>query len=203
MRASPADVLTRLAIDVVALAALVYGLYFRRHRRRELLVVYATFNVGLFLALVVIAAGQLGAGVAFGLFALLSILRIRGEEFTHTELAYFFAALVLAIVNGVELGSLSFAVALDVVVLAGLAFIDHPGLLRGTERAVVALELVFPDRAALERHLEERLNADVLSVRVREVDYVREITRAEVDYVERHSRRAPLPETWDVGQNHR
>jgi Domain of unknown function (DUF4956) len=191
------DVLLRLAVDAAALAALAYGLYFRRHGRRELFVVYATFNVGLFLALVVIAAGDIGAGVAFGLFALLSIVRVRGEDFTHTELAYFFAALVLALVNGMDLGSLPFALVLNAVTLAALAVIDHPRLLAGSERVEVALELVFGDRTALERHLEERLNADLMAVRVREVDYVREITRVEVVYAERAA--TPLEEEWHVG----
>jgi hypothetical protein len=40
--------------------------YFRHHGRRELFVLYAIINVGLFLALVVIDVGDIGTGVAFG-----------------------------------------------------------------------------------------------------------------------------------------
>src|SRR3989337_27073 len=67
------DILERLAIDLVAIAVLAYGIYYRRHRRRDLVVIYAMFNVGLFLALVVISNGNISAGVGFGLFAVLSI----------------------------------------------------------------------------------------------------------------------------------
>ena len=52
------DLAARLGLDLAAVAALVYGIFLPRHRRMDLVVVYAMFNVGLFLALVVIAAGE-------------------------------------------------------------------------------------------------------------------------------------------------
>ncbi len=55
----------------------------------------------------------------------------------------------------------------------------------------MTLELVFADDEALRRHLEERLNAQVLEVTVREIDYVRETTRAEVRYVRRPADAVP------------
>jgi hypothetical protein len=64
--AAPAysDVLPRLGLDVVAIAVLVYGLFLRRHKRMDLVVVCAMCNVGLFLALTVIAGGELSMGVS-------------------------------------------------------------------------------------------------------------------------------------------
>jgi Domain of unknown function (DUF4956) len=180
----PADVLVRLAIDAVAAGALVYGLFLPRHRRMDLVVVYALFNVGVFLALVVIAAGEVSMGVGFGLFAVLSIIRLRSEPFSNRELAYFFVALVIALVCAIDLGSPVHAAALAGAALAAAWAIDHPRLSRPTRRLEVTLELVFSDPDALRRHLEERLNAPVTDVSVLELDYVRETTRAEVRYRE-------------------
>ncbi len=73
----------------------------------DLVVVYALFNLGLFLALVVISQGQVSMGVGFGLFAVLSIVRLRSEPFSNRELAYFFVAIVLALVCAIDLGSLA------------------------------------------------------------------------------------------------
>ena len=58
----------RLGLDALALAALLYGLFLPRHKRMDLVVVYALFNLGLLLALVVISQGQVSMGVGFGLF---------------------------------------------------------------------------------------------------------------------------------------
>ena len=175
-----ADVLLRLAIDVVAIGVLAYGLYYRRHGRSDLVVIYAMFNIGLFLALIVISSGNVSVGVGFGLFAVLSIVRLRGEPFTNGELAYFFVALVIGLVNGIDIGSTGLAILLSALALGAALVIDHPRLLRQTRQLDVTLETIPSDPDALRRHLEERLNARVYECHVLEIDYVRETTRVAV-----------------------
>ena len=187
------DILLRMAIDVAAIAVLAGGLFHRRHRRMDLVVVYAMFNVGLFLALVVISAGEVSMGVGFGLFAVLSIVRLRSEPFSNRELAYFFVALVIALVCAIDLGNPAYAGVLAGLALLAAWVIDHPRLSQVGQRLEVTLELVFADHDALRCHLEERLNADVTELKVLEIDYVRETTRAEVRYVPR-PRTHPVPE---------
>jgi hypothetical protein len=119
-------------------------------------------------------------GVGFGLFAVLSIVRLRSEPFTNGELAYFFVALVLGLVNGIDLGSAGLAVMLSALALAAAAVIDHPRLLSQTRHLQVTLETIPSDADALRRHLEERLNARVTECQVLEIDYVRETTRVSV-----------------------
>ena len=174
------EILLRLAIDVIAIAALAFGLYYRRHGRSDLVVIYAMFNVGLFLALIVISSGNVSVGVGFGLFAVLSIVRLRSEPFTNGELAYFFLALVIGLVNGIDFGGTGLAIMLSALALAAAAAIDHPRLLKQTRQLQVTLETIPSDEDALRRHLEERLNARVTECQVLEIDYVRETTRVAV-----------------------
>jgi hypothetical protein len=174
------DLALRLAIDVVAVAALVYGLFHPRHRRMDLVVVYALFNVGVFLALSVIVAGELSMGVGFGLFAVLSIVRLRSEPFSNRELAYFFVALVIGLVCALDIGHPAYAGLLAGVALLAAWAIDHPRISRPTRRLEVTLERVFADDAELRDHLAERLRAPVRDVTVLEVDYVRETMRLDV-----------------------
>jgi Domain of unknown function (DUF4956) len=174
------DLALRLGIDLAAAAALVYGLFHPRHRRMDLVVVYALFNVGVFLALSAIAAAEVSLGVGFSLFAVLSIVRLRSEPFSNRELAYFFVALVIALVCAIDLGSPAVAGLLAGVALLAAWAIDHPRLSRPSRRLEVSLERVFSDDETLREHLRERLRAPVLDVTVREIDYVREITRVEV-----------------------
>ena len=184
--AAPAygDLLLRIGLDLAAIALLAYGLYYRRHRRRDTFVVLTLFNVGLLIALQVIAGGNISVGIGFGLFAVLSILRLRSEPFEFEEMGYFFLALVLALVNGLQVGGAVFMIVLSAIVLATALVADHPRLLRRTNRLEVTLEVIFSDADALRRHLEERLNARVTEVKVTELDYVRETTRAVVRYAE-------------------
>jgi len=82
----------------------------------------------------VIAGGELSMGVGFGLFAVLSIVRLRSEPFSNRELAYFFVALVLALLCAIDLGSLAFAGVLAGVALVAAWAIDHPRLSKPTRR---------------------------------------------------------------------
>jgi Domain of unknown function (DUF4956) len=187
------DVPLRLALDVASIAALIYGIYLPRYRRMDLVVVYGLFNLGLFLAIVVITRGEVTLGIGLGLFAVLSMIRLRSETFSNRELAYFFAALVLALVTAIDVGGLGPAAALAAVALVAAWLVDHPRFNRPTSRLEVTLELVFTDPEALRRHLEERLNAEVTEAHVLEIDYVRETTRAVAQYVA-GPRTRPVPE---------
>lgn len=173
------DLLLRLGLDVLAVAALVYGLFHARHRRMDLVVVYALFNLGLFLALVVIAQGQVSMGVGFGLFAVLSIVRLRSEPFNNRELAYFFVAIVLALVCAIDLGNLALSGLLAATALLATWAIDHPRIAASTRQVRVTLDrIVEPER--LTHVLEYRLGARIVDATVLEVDYVRETTLVDV-----------------------
>jgi hypothetical protein len=167
----------RLLVDVVAIAALSVGLSYRRHGRRDLVVLQVVFNVGLFAAVAVIAAGDVAAAVGFGLFAVLSIIRLRAETLANADIAYFFAAIVLGLVTSVDLGGTHGNAVLAALVVAAPAVADHPRLLRRHERVDITFELLEADRDALRRLVDERTGGRTLALEVLELDYVRELTR--------------------------
>jgi hypothetical protein len=167
----------RLLLDLLAVCLLAFGLSYRRQRRRDLVVVLTLVNVAVFLVVVVIAGGRIDAAVGFGLFAVLSIVRLRSEPVSNPELGYFLIALALALVTGIDVGGLWLSAALCAVALGAAAVFDHPKLLTPSRRVVLVLEATFADQDALRRHVEERLDVDVIDLEVDEVDYVRETTR--------------------------
>lgn len=173
-------VLARLAVDVVAITVLALGLSFRRHARPDLVVLFVTFNLGLFAAVIVIAGGEIPAAVGFGLFAVLSIIRLRAETLTNPEIAYFFAAVVTGLVCGVDLGGPLANAVLALLVLAGPAIADQPRFLKGERRWVLTLDEAIAEPAALRAAVEQRLGTPVLGVAVLELDFVRETTQVQV-----------------------
>src|SRR4051794_36761930 len=120
-----ANLLLRLFVDLVSIGLLSL-MVARRRPRRGLFMVYASFNVGLFVVLAVITHKHLGPAIGFGLFAMLSIVRLRSEPFGNADLAYFFCALVLALANGLRLDDEWLAVALGGGILAPLFLGGHP-----------------------------------------------------------------------------
>ena len=89
------------AIDLVAVSLLVFGLYFPRHRRRDLVVAYLGVNVGVLAVASALSTRNIGAGIGLGLalFGVLSIIRLRSTELDQHEVAYYFSALALGLLG--------------------------------------------------------------------------------------------------------
>ena len=68
------------AADILAIGILVLGLYFPRHRRRDLVVAYVGINVGVMAVSSVLLSTAVGAGLGLGLFGVLSIIRLRSRS---------------------------------------------------------------------------------------------------------------------------
>ena len=175
--------------NLVALAIIAYGLYFRRHSRRDLLMTYATINIGLFLVMTIFSLSDAGIGVGFGLFAILSIIRIRSEEFSTTELSYVFSILAIALINAFGVGQvlpgvfdLLFLLLLNAIAVLVVYVMDHPRLLRKVGRQQITLDTIHSNERDLRADLERRLNVRVLDYAIAHVDYVREITVLNVRY---------------------
>lgn len=173
------DLVLRLFLDLscIGLLALLIG---QRRPRRGLFVIFTTFNVALFSVLTVITERHIGPAVGFGLFALLSIVRLRSEPFSNQELSYFFSALALALINGVRIQDRWVSVLLDATVLLTLFLVDHPAIHRRTARTQITLESVITEPATLRAEVERRLGVEVVEISVVEIDYVRESMRINV-----------------------
>jgi hypothetical protein len=171
-----------LAMDLVAVTVLAYGLYYRRHHRRDLLFAYVALNVGIFAVVSLLLVQRVDLAVGFGLFGVLSIIRLRSSEITQQEIAYYFVAIVLGLVNGIASELPLTALLLDGVLLAVVHVADHPRLLGRTRQQVVTLDVVHADPALLKADLESRLRASVLHYVVTQVDYVRDVTVVDVRF---------------------
>ncbi len=185
-----ADGLFRGCLDLATISVLALGLFYRRHRRHDLVAVFVAFNVGLFAVLTFLASSQLSAGVGFGVFGVLSIIRLRSETYANIEIAYFFLALATALVNALPGRPLALSAGLDAAVLLTMYFVDSPALRDEVATSMVLLDRIHTGVAALHGDLGHRLAADVLSTKVLEVDYVRETMRVEVRH---RARKVPVP----------
>jgi hypothetical protein len=171
-----------LAIDIVAIVLMAYGLYFRRHRRADLLLAYVTLNVGIFVAMSLLATVRVDIALGFGLFAILSIIRLRSSTVTQQEVAYYFVALVLGLVNGLNLPDRGLIVLLNVLLLVTMFAVDSRVLRNQARRLEITLDVIHPDEASLVADLERRLGGRVMYHQVNEIDYVRDVMAVDVRY---------------------
>jgi hypothetical protein len=170
------------AIDLAAIAVLVFALYFPRHRRRDMVVAYLGINIGVLGVTQALASAEISAGLGLGLFGVLSIIRLRSSEMDQVEVAYYFAALALGLLGGfpVKPGWLSpvLMAALAGAVLVG----DHPRLFDRYRHQLVTLDRAYTDETQLRARLAEVLDARVHRFSVRKLDLVNDTTSVDVRF---------------------
>ncbi|KRC42785.1 permease [Oerskovia sp. Root918] len=169
-------------VDLVAVLVLTFGLYFPRHRRRDLVVAYLGVNVGVLAVAATLASSTVGAGLGLGLFGVLSIIRLRSTELSQHEVAYYFAALALGLLGGLGTSAGWLGVAGSALILVVMAVADHPRLLRRHRSQVIMLDRAFPDEVGLVAYLEQLLGAHVHSASVQRLDLVNDTTLVDVRY---------------------
>jgi len=175
--------LLSLALDLAAMALLTYAIYFHRHHRRDLTLGFMGVNIGLFAVASFVSTKPLGIAFGIGLFALLSVIRLRSTQITQEEIGYYFVAIVVGLVSGLSPDEHWAATITLVVVLIGVMYVaDHPRLLRGYERRMVRLRRVYTDDDEMRAAIEHKVGGTVVNMYVLEVDYVQKTTRVDVRF---------------------
>ncbi len=169
-----------MAIDLVAILILIFPLYFRRHRRRDLVTAYAVLNVGVFAVASILGSTEVGLGVGMGLFGVLSIIRLRSTEISHTEIAYYFSALSIGLISGLGQADPLISASLIALILVVVAVVDARGVLAGSRHLEMRLDRAFPTQEQLTNYVEDLLGTRVSNLRVISMDLVNDTTLVDV-----------------------
>lgn len=176
--------LALFVIDIVAVSLLVFGLYFPRHRRRDLVVAFLGVNVGVLSVASALSASSAGTGLGLGLalFGVLSIIRLRSTELDQHEVAYYFSALAMGILGALTNTQVWQGAALMGLILVVMFVGDHPRLFRRYRHQIMVLDSAITDQTGLVAQLEQLLGARVHSATVQRLDLVNETTIVDVRY---------------------
>lgn len=168
--------------DLLAIGLLAYGIYFRRYHRRDLLLAYVALNAGVLAVTAMLAGSGAGMGLGLGLFGILSIIRLRSDSITQEEVAYYFIALAMGLVNGLHPGPFWLSPLLSFLLVALMYGVDHPALTARSRRQKVTLDRAYANPREVPAALERLLQADVKHHVVLEVDLVTDTTVVDVRY---------------------
>lgn len=171
-----------IGIDLVAAVVLSVALYYRRHRRRDLVVAFLGVNVGVLSVASVLGTAEVALGLGLGLFGVLSIIRLRSSEISQREVAYYFAALAMGLMAGLPTTDITPVAALIGLILAVLWAADHPKLLARSRHQIIRLDRAEPDEDMLRVLVGERLGGTVTSLTVQELDLVNDTTLVDVRF---------------------
>ncbi len=172
-----------VATDVVAIGVLTFGLYHRRHGRRDLLLAFVALNTGVLAVTLALSSAGAGLGLGLGLFGILSIIRLRSDQIAQEEIAYYFTALALGLLAGLHPDPAWVSPALAAGIVLTIALVDAPWMLRSSRRIVLTLDAAYPDDRTARAAVERLVGGRVRQLVVLEADLVRDVTVVDVRYV--------------------
>ena len=177
------QLLQDFSINVVSILILAFFVYYRRHRRRDATVGYIATNVRLFVVAAALSSSTtLNVGVGFGLFAVLSIVRLRSDEATQSEIGYTMVSLVIGLMTGLPGLDTDIKITFSVLLVMTMFIVDHPSLIKPQQyqRLRIELDRIITDEKELSAFVEERITGKVKRLTVLEIDFVRETMRLDV-----------------------
>lgn len=179
--------LYEVVIDLIAILILVFGIYFPRHQRRDLVAAYLGVNIGVLAVSSVLSSSTVSFGLGMGLFGVLSIIRLRSLEIDQQEIAYYFTSLAIALLAGLAPEPSVSMIGLIVLLVLGMYFGDHPRLFPEYRSHLVNVDRAIADEQELREHLTQMLGAEIVRTSTMKLDIVNDSTLVDVRYRTRRS----------------
>ncbi|MCX6486172.1 MAG: DUF4956 domain-containing protein [Rhodoluna sp.] len=191
LRVDPLEFFASLGVDLVVVVLLAFVLFYRRHRDREMAIAIASINITLWALTGALASYTLSLGVGFALFAVISIIRLRSSTATWISMAYLMVGLGSGLIIGLTGFNLWEKVEYATFLVAVMAVVDSKYFLRGQrddEKTSLSFEGTNLDPDYLKSRVEEVLNVDAVSIKVRAVSLAPESTKLDIVYRKRNAK---------------
>jgi len=183
----PADavaLLGRAGLDLLTLLILVGWLYKSEQSLPSMPLIFTSLNIGIFAAVTAFTSlpSVLTAGLGFGLFAILQMIRLRSAAFTIKDVAFTFLVLITGLINALPHLAWPLLAALDIGIILAVAVTDTARDAKVTRVMQLTLEKAYSDPAEVRAMLEDRLGVAIESVVIKEIDFVRDTTDLKLSY---------------------
>lgn len=175
---------TDLFFTLIIIRLIFYPIY------REINYVFTTIliNVSVFLICFMLGSIQLKIGFAFGLFAVFSIIRYRTEQIPIREMTYLFVVIIIAVLNALSDGALSYAELLlaNTVILVAVFLLEKNFLHRREFVQTITYEkidLIKPENySELIDDLKKRTGMNVIRAEIESINFLNDTARIKMLY---------------------
>jgi hypothetical protein len=181
-------VIWRLAINLFFLFILIKLIYYKYSQKEKYVFSFFLMGILTFFVTSMLRSINMGFGTAFGLFAVLGILRLRASNFTVKDMAYTFAVLGLSVINALEV--FNFPIVgiffVNIIIILAAYFLEQFQLNNKTEVISITyenLDLLRPDKKLkLIKDVSVLTGKEAVKIRVRRIDYRDKIAILDVTF---------------------
>jgi hypothetical protein len=179
-------IILRFGVALFFLIILVGFIYFRFSKKEKFLFMFFLIGVTVFLVSSIMKRVDIGIGLAFGLFAIFGILRLRTRNFGVKDMAYMFTVIGISVINALGIIIFPFtgiiilnllviftALALELFLIRNM-FKKHTIIFEN-------LDLLKPEsRVKLLKEISARTGRNILKAKIRKIDYKREVAELDI-----------------------
>jgi hypothetical protein len=181
-------VIWRLVINLFFLFILIKLIYYKYSQKEKYVFSFFLMGILTFFVTSMLRSINMGFGTAFGLFAVLGILRLRASNFTVKDMAYTFAVLGLSVINALEV--FNFPIVgiffVNIIIILAAYFLEQFQLNNKTEVISITyenLDLLRPDKKLkLMKDVSMLTGKEAVRIRVRRIDYRDKIAILDVTF---------------------
>jgi len=178
------ELLGRAGMDLLTLLVLIGWLYKNQQSIPAMPLIFTSLNVGIFAAVTAFTTvgSVLSAGLGFGLFAILQMIRLRSAAFTIKDVSFTFLVLIIGLMNALPNMPWAMLAALNLALVLSVAITDTGRDSKVTRVMRLTLEKAYSDPVEVRTVLQERLGVTIETVVIKEIDFVRDTTDLRVSY---------------------
>jgi len=177
----------RFVINLIFAYILISLIYAKDHRIKEYSFSFFVSNILIFMVTSLLASVKVRTGFAFGLFAILSILRYRTEQIQIREMTFLFAAIILGVINSLATGDQTiFAILWANVVLCAFVYLCDKLFMGNTDQVLLVYDntkfLAKGMKKELHEDIKNRFGYDVVKVVITKMNYLTDSAEVKLVY---------------------
>jgi hypothetical protein len=183
-------IMVRFVINLIVLFILIKVIYFRYCRKEMFFFAFFLMGIMIFFIGSVLNAVFLEIGMAVGLFAIFTILRLRTTDVSIKDMAYMFTVIGVSVINSLKLVGFPLLgiIIIDAIIIVSAYVLEEFLVKYSSESYTIVyrnLEMLRSNKKQrLLKDISELTGKDVIKVKVRRVDYRSEIALLDIFYKE-------------------
>jgi hypothetical protein len=183
-------IMIRFVINVIFLFILIKVVYFRYNKKEMFLFTSFLMGIMIFFIGAMLNAVFIEIGMAVGLFAIFTILRLRTRNFGVKDMAYIFTTIGLSVINSLKLVGFPLLgiLIINALVITSAIILEEFLVKNMSETYSIIyenLDLLKSDKEhKLFKDISARTGKVILKIRIRRIDYKRGVALLDIFYKE-------------------
>lgn len=180
------SIMWRFTVNLVSLIILVRFIYFRFSGKEKFAFSFFLMGILTFFITSVLNSVFLQMAGAFGLFAVLGIMRMRTRNFSIKDMAYTFATLGISVINALNVLKFPLLgiVIINIIILLSAYLLELFVIQNSSVRLSITyenLDLLRPEKKQkLLRDVSELTGKEVLKVKIRKINYKSKVAELDI-----------------------